>query len=157
MIRLLSLPFFLLLLALTGCGASLGAVESDGFTSCGAGECQPGQHCSDATFDECSYGCLSDANCPAGDSCVITSGNTGTCGEVEEDEGDDDDDAPSNPAVVAGCISECDWMVTQCTWSDSTVRKCVRGCEEAETEDDVVTLALCLSNSMECSTAQACF
>lgn len=94
-----SLPVIALLLALfalTGCGefddAITGADDdrhlAQGFTPCGdflapPGErviCNPNQYCSDATFSECTTGCLSEYNCTENQVCVKEDGaDVGSC------------------------------------------------------------------------------
>ena len=48
--------------------------STQGFVECGSGagavKCQPGTYCSDPTFAECSDGCVSNANCGCGETCV---------------------------------------------------------------------------------------
>ena len=59
-----------------------------GYTTCGdffapgngVNQCQPGSYCSNATFSQCTPGCLSDQNCSSEQVCQKHPGQpTGTC------------------------------------------------------------------------------
>jgi len=59
---------------------------SRGYTDCGnfmgPKQCSPGQFCSDATFSECTLGCLSDVNCASNQECIKNGTQLGVCENV---------------------------------------------------------------------------
>ncbi len=129
---------------LTACARGLNSGESE----CGNVTCAAGQYCLDPTFDDCTNGCVSDANC-AGDSvCTdIDFGGEGICSEST---------APGTPVTprdgLQECLAACDLFGT-CGLPVADVAQCRDECPTLS-ENEQLAVAGC--NDSSCTNLPTC-
>lgn len=141
MTKLKSLWMMMWLVGCTGGGLNSGETE------CGSITCSAGQYCADPRFDECTNGCVSDANCADDNVCTdIGIFDEGVCSES----------ANTSPSTqrdgLQECLEACD-VFGSCGLPVGEVAQCRDDCPTLS-ENEQLAVAGC--NESSCSNMPTC-